>query len=54
MRIVAEFRESIAPAILKIITLLSDEQVNVRCQAVDSLGTFSKQGKIFNLVMRHD
>src|SRR6266446_9146830 len=43
--IVDEFRRSIAPAIFKIIALLSDKEKDVRWQAIDSLEKFSEQGK---------
>ena len=51
MRIVAEFRASIAPAIPEIIALLVDEDENVRWEAADSLTKFAERGKIPNLVI---
>ena len=48
--LVAEFRESIKPAIPRIIVLLSDKELDVRKAAVDALLKFSEQGKVSNFL----
>ena len=44
--LVAEFRESIRPAIPKIGSLLSDGQWSVRVAGADALSKLSEQGKV--------
>ena len=51
MSTAAEFRQSIAPAIPKIIALLADEDGYVRRKAAALLGQFSVQGKVHNMVI---
>ena len=43
---VAEFQESIQPAIPKIVSLLSDDQWDVRIAGADALSKLSEQGKV--------
>ena len=45
--LVAEFRESISPAIPEIIPLLSHSDLNVRRVAADALSKLSEQGKVY-------
>ena len=44
--LVAELRESIRPAIPKIITLIGDGDRNVRIACADALSKLSEQGKV--------
>ena len=44
--LVAEFRESIMPAIPEIISLLSDSDLSVRMAGADALSELSEQGKV--------
>ena len=43
---VAEFRESIRPAIPEIVSFLSDGERNVRISAADALSKLSEQGMV--------
>ena len=45
--LVAEFRESISPAIPEIIPLLSHSDLNVRRVAADALSKLSEQKKVY-------
>ena len=47
---VAEFRESIRPAIPQIISLLSHGELNVCLVAAESLSKFSEQGEVKKLL----
>ena len=44
--LVAEFRESIMPAIPEIISLLSDSDLSVRMAGADALSELSEQGNV--------
>ena len=44
--LVAEFRESIMPAIPEIISLLSDSNLSVRMAGADALSELSEQGNV--------
>ena len=46
--LVAEFRGSIKFAIPKIMSLLSDSELNVRIAGVDAFSKLSEQGKVSN------
>jgi len=49
--IVAEFRESIRPAITQIIAFLSDNNWDVRAAGADVLSKLSKQGEMSKLLV---
>jgi HEAT repeat protein len=44
--LLAEFRESIRPAIPEIFSFLGDSELNVRKAGADALAKFSEQGKV--------
>ena len=52
MMIVAEFRESIRPAIPQIFVFLVHKDRDVREAGADALARFSEQGKVSNLLVR--
>jgi len=51
MMVLAEFRESIRPAIPQIIPLLSDNTSYVRMASADALAKLSEPGKVYNLLI---
>jgi len=52
MMILADFRESIRPAIPQIIALLSDNTSYVRKAGADALAKLSEQGNVSNILNR--
>ena len=52
MSIVAEFRESIRPVISRVVALLDDSDWHIREAGANALLKLSKQGRIYNFLVR--